>query len=280
MNVFRFLGDTSHQIAIILLILQLCRAKNARGISVKTQELRLIVFCTRYVDVFTTFYSLYNTGIKIFYVITTVGIVYSIKYADPIKSVYNFEQDAFPHWKYCVAPSIVLAFAVHLFGSGMSRFNLMELLWTFSIILEVVAILPQLMALRKYGLVENLTGKFVFLFGIYRFWYIINWIYRAHNVRNPQHHFLVYICGVLQVVLYLDFFDQYCRASLGHPLFCWRRRRKDDGNDDENDEDLVFELSRNDPRTQAPTKTQAEPLLVTLESGSASPARRRVPDES
>ena len=31
MNIFRLIGDVSHQVAIILLILQLKQAKNARG---------------------------------------------------------------------------------------------------------------------------------------------------------------------------------------------------------------------------------------------------------
>jgi hypothetical protein len=33
-----------------------------------------------------------------------------------------------------------------------------QLLWTFSIYLEAVAIVPQLIVLQRYGEVENLTG--------------------------------------------------------------------------------------------------------------------------
>jgi len=281
------MGDMSHLAAIALLILQLFRAKNARGISLKTQELRLMVFCSRYLDLFTHFYSLYNSVLKVVYIVTTVEIIYSIKYADPFKSLYSFEQDSFPHWKYCVAPSLVLAFTISLARSGIEFFNILELLWTFSIVLESVAILPQLMVLRKYRLVENLTGKFMFLFGVYRVWYIFNWIYRSNTELLYRHHPLVYVCGVIQVVLYAGFFDQYCKVACGRSLFCWRRcsncnRSSEDEDKDENDNDLVFEIS-GDPRAQDPLESQAEPLLEEDTSGITflgEDLRRRSPEEA
>ena len=47
MNLFRFAGDMSHVVSIIVLILRLRVSKSAVGISLKTQELFLIVFMTR-----------------------------------------------------------------------------------------------------------------------------------------------------------------------------------------------------------------------------------------
>lgn len=37
------------------------------GISLKTQELYLVVFIARYLDLFTNFHSLYNSVMKVFY---------------------------------------------------------------------------------------------------------------------------------------------------------------------------------------------------------------------
>jgi ER lumen protein retaining receptor len=123
---------------------------------VKTQELRLLVFLTRYIDLFTTFNYPYNSFMKAVYIVSTATIIVVIKYVDPIKSLYNAEQDSFPHWKLCVIPCTILATSTLLIGSGLSGLNTMkELLWTFSIYLESVAILPQLIVLRKYRLVEN-----------------------------------------------------------------------------------------------------------------------------
>jgi len=215
----------------------------------------------------TTFYSFYNSIAKVYYLTATVAILFMCK-TDPIKSVYNTDHDYFPHIKYAVLPCSVLALVTHLVGSGISRFDIMELLWTFSIYLESIAILPQLLVLRKYRLVENLTGKFMLLLGSYRFFYILNWIYRSKYEPMYRHHLLVYVCGAVQTLLYGDFFYQYARAT--RCCGCFRDAAYDNSytngileddiitSDDEDDEGLVFEISR---RAQMTDSSQAKPLL-------------------
>mmetsp|Transcript_19859 Transcript_19859/g.57051 ORF Transcript_19859/g.57051 Transcript_19859/m.57051 type:complete len:229 (+) Transcript_19859:48-734(+) len=213
MNLFRLCGDMSHVFSIIVLLLRLRVAKNASGISVRTHELFLVVFVTRYLDLFTTFYSLYNSCMKVLYIATTAAIIYMIRFSEPICSTYDKAQDTFLHWKFAVAPCAVIAFITHLVGSGFSRFDLLELLWTFSIYLESIAILPQLIVLQRYREVENLTGNYIVFMGAYRAFYILNWIYRSYHEPMYQHHFVVYFCGVLQTVLYADFFYYYFKSK-------------------------------------------------------------------
>lgn len=43
-----------------------------------------------------------------------------------------------------------------------------QVLWTFSIYLEAVAILPQLVLLQRTQNIDNLTGNYVFLLGCVR----------------------------------------------------------------------------------------------------------------
>ena len=179
------------------------------GISVKTHELYFAVFVTRYLDLFTTYYSLYNSVMKLVYIASTAAIVYTIKFQEPIKSTYEKSQDSFLHWQFAAAPCAILAFLVHLIGSGITGFSVLELLWTFSILLECITIMPQLIVLQRYGEVENLTGNYVFFMGAYRALYILNWIYRANTEPHYKHHWLVYICGVIQTLLYADFFYYY-----------------------------------------------------------------------
>jgi len=173
---------------------------------VRTHELFLLVFLTRYLDLFTTFYSIYNSVMKIVYIASTASIIYTIKFQEPIKSTYDKAQDSFLHWKFAVAPCAAIAIITYLFQHGFGKMRLMELLWTFSIYLESVAILPQLIVLQRYRDIENLTGNYIFFMGAYRALYIVNWIYRAHTEKNYQHHWVVYFCGVLQTLLYADFF--------------------------------------------------------------------------
>ena len=57
-------------------------------------------------------------------------------------------------------------------------FDVMEILWTFSIYLESVAILPQLFMISKTGEAESITSHYLFALGAYRALYICNWAYR------------------------------------------------------------------------------------------------------
>jgi ER lumen protein retaining receptor len=122
LNIFRLGGDFSHVVSILLLILRLRVSKNAVGISMKTQELYLIVFLTRYLDLFTMFYSLYNTMMKIMFITATSYILYMVRATEPFKTNYDQAQDSFLHWKFAVAPCAVLAVVTSIYDG----FDVME----------------------------------------------------------------------------------------------------------------------------------------------------------
>ena len=78
------------------------------------------------------------------------------------------------------------------------NFDVVEILWTFSIYLEPLAIIPQLIVLQRYKEVENLTGNYIFFMGSYRALYILNWVYRSYYEPYYRHHWIVYACGIAQ----------------------------------------------------------------------------------
>ena len=84
---------------------------------------------------------------------------------------YDAEQDTF-RVIFLIGPSMLLAIMIN------HEFSVTEVLWTFSIYLEAVAILPQLVLLQRTKNVDTLTGNYVFLLGGYRALYLLNWIYR------------------------------------------------------------------------------------------------------
>ena len=87
-------------------------------------------------------------------------------------------------------------------------------LWAFSIYLEAVAIIPQLFMLQKIGFCENITSHYVFVLGMYRFFYLLNWVYRYfHEYHYSQ--IIVWVCGVVQTALYCDFFVNYFQSKKG-----------------------------------------------------------------
>ncbi|XP_074568204.1 ER lumen protein-retaining receptor A-like [Curcuma longa] len=200
MNAFRFLGDMSHLFSVVLLLLKIYATKSCSGISLKTQELFALVFLTRYLDLFIYVVSVYNTIMKLVFVASSIAIVWCMRYHPAVRRTYDKSQDVFRHYV-LVGACFLLALVFH------DEFTIREVCWSFSIFLEAVAILPQLVLLQRSGNVDNLTSQYVFFLGAYRAFYILNWIYRYAT----EHHisWISWICGLVQTVLYADFFYYY-----------------------------------------------------------------------
>jgi hypothetical protein len=65
-----------HLVSFIVLLYRMKTQKSCRGVSLKTQVLFLITFCCRYLDLFFSFVSVYNTLMKIFFISATATTVY------------------------------------------------------------------------------------------------------------------------------------------------------------------------------------------------------------
>uniref|UniRef100_A0A1I7T8N4 ER lumen protein-retaining receptor n=1 Tax=Caenorhabditis tropicalis TaxID=1561998 RepID=A0A1I7T8N4_9PELO len=198
MNIFRIAADMSHLVAIIILLLKIWKSRSCSGISARSQILFAIVFTARYLDLFTTYISFYNTTMKITFLVVTYATVYLMFFK--FRSTYMRESDTF-RIELLIIPSIALAFLIN------HDYAPFELLWTFSIYLEAVAILPQLFLLQSTGSAEVITAHYLFALGSYRALYIFNWIYRyySEDYFDP----IVVVAGVVQTVLYADFFYLY-----------------------------------------------------------------------
>jgi len=198
MNIFRLLGDLSHLLAIIILLLKIWKTRSCAGISGKSQVLFAIVFISRYLDLVTNFVSVYNTTMKVFFIASAVGTVYLmfVKF----KATYDGNHDTF-RIEFLLGPVAILALVLN------HEFSVMEILWTFSIYLESVAILPQLFMVSKTGEAETITSHYLFALGSYRALYIFNWVYRYHF--EGFYDIIAIVAGIVQTVLYCDFFYLY-----------------------------------------------------------------------
>ncbi|XP_065017740.1 ER lumen protein-retaining receptor A-like [Musa acuminata AAA Group] len=201
MNAFRFAGDMSHLFSVLLLLLKIYATKSCSGISLRTQELYALVFLTRYLDLFTYVVSVYNTLMKIVFISSSIAIVWCMRFHPVVRRTYDKEQDTFRHYL-LVGVSLVLALLFH------ERFTIREVFWVFSIFLEAVAILPQLILLQRSRNVDNLTNQYVLFLGAYRAFYILNWIYR-YVTEDDYSAWIAWIAGVVQTGLYADFFYYY-----------------------------------------------------------------------
>ncbi|KAH8582000.1 ER lumen retaining receptor plus 4 or more transmembrane domains [Cryptosporidium sp. chipmunk genotype I] len=205
MNGFRLCGDMLHLLSIFLLLKKLRKSKSCLGISCKMQEIYLIVFCSRYIDLLWSFVSVYNTLMKVIFIASTSYCIYLMRYQIPISRTYDSNADSFPYHKYLILPALFLGFITS------ERWIVSEILWSFSIWLESVAILPQLVLLQQLREVENLTSNYVVTMGLYRLFYIFNWIYRFY----AQHYvnWVGWIGGLIQTAIYVDFFYYYAMSK-------------------------------------------------------------------
>ncbi|XP_051128825.1 ER lumen protein-retaining receptor A isoform X4 [Andrographis paniculata] len=201
MNIFRFSGDMTHLISILVLLLKIYATKSCSGVSLKTQELYAIVFVARYLDLFTDFISVYNSVMKVIFIGSTLAIVYCMRFDPVMRRSYDRDLDTFRHY-YLLLGCFLLALVVH------EKFSVQEIFWAFSIYLEAVAILPQLVLLQRSGNVDNLTGQYVFFLGAYRALYILNWIYRYFTEEHFS-RWIACVSGLVQTALYADFFYYY-----------------------------------------------------------------------
>jgi len=203
MNAFRLIADMMHLASIIILLLKMYSSRSCAGISLKTQALYLIVFLCRYVDLFTHYVSVYNTVMKVFFIFSS-GLILHLMLG-PYKETVNRQTDTFKV-EFLLVPSAVLALIFHF------KLTFLEILWSFSIFLESVAILPQLFILQRTGECETITTHYLFALGAYRALYLINWVQRYRQEGYVD--VIAWAAGLVQTGLYLDFFYVYVTKVL------------------------------------------------------------------
>ncbi|XP_062567129.1 ER lumen protein-retaining receptor 2 isoform X1 [Saccostrea cucullata] len=208
MNIFRLIGDMSHLLAIVILLIKMWKTRSVAGISGKSQILFALVFTTRYLDLFTSFVSIYNTCMKVFFIAASYFTLFLMFHK--FKATYDSNHDTF-RVEFLIVPVGGLAFLVN------HEFAPLEILWTFSIYLESVAILPQLFMVSKTGEAETITSHYLFALGSYRALYLLNWIYRYYF--EGFFDLIAVVAGVVQTILYCDFFYLYITKGKGSLLF-------------------------------------------------------------
>jgi len=206
MNIFRISADMLHVVSFCIILLRMLQLKTCAGLSVKTQILYAVVFTCRYLDLFTNFYSMYNTVLKILFLACTYFIIYLCFMDKDIKVTYDVDTKDTFKIEFLLIPTFLLGFYFAV------DWTVLEILWTFSIYLEAVAILPQLFMLQRTGECEALNSHYIFCLGGYRALYLLNWAYRYFNEEGYYYQTgvgIVWFSGAVQTILYMDFFYYY-----------------------------------------------------------------------
>ncbi|KAI4155485.1 MAG: hypothetical protein L6R39_001227 [Caloplaca ligustica] len=202
-NVFRILGDLSHTASKCILIWAIHANRSSEGISLITQLLYAIVFCSRYLDLFWVNPARmpWNFTLKLFYIGSSFYII------GLMMRVFARTREKERAWKmgsFCLGGSAAAAPLVLLVFKRWHHYNFHEVMWTFSEILESVCVLPQLVLLRQTSVPTVIDSFYLVTLGSYRAFYILNWIVRYFG---KEHHFepIATIFGIIQTAFYVDF---------------------------------------------------------------------------
>ena len=109
-------------------------------------------------------------------------IIYYMRFHRVVRTTYDREQDTFRAW-FLIGPCLLLALLINgeftpievcriatVFDicqplMQIDNCAVLQILWTFSLYLEAVAILPQLVLLQRTQNIDNLTGNYILLLG-------------------------------------------------------------------------------------------------------------------
>jgi ER lumen protein retaining receptor len=150
-------------------------------------------------DIFTTFTQSYYNGIfKILFISSSGYTLYLMMTS--YRPTQSAPLDTF-RVQYLLLGSAILAV---LFPP---KYTTIEILWSFSLWLESVAILPQLFMLQRTGEADTITVHYIAALGAYRALYIPNWIWRYWADGHLSR--ISVLAGLVQTVLYSDFFWIY-----------------------------------------------------------------------
>lgn len=207
-EVLRFTADALMVGSRTIIIKKVKETRSVSGLSLQTQLIYFVAYIFRYLDLLDfsgrfTNKRIYNTVMKILFISYQAYLIYLILF--PFKNTYNKRFDNFN-----LPVIFVVSFAISFFIKGetssvSSYFD--EYFYTCSLVLEAVAILPQLVMIQEAGDCEALTSLYILLLGLYRFFYVMYFIF--NYLSGKRLDLLVIITGLVQTGLYLDFFIVY-----------------------------------------------------------------------
>ncbi|KAI9712993.1 MAG: hypothetical protein M1812_006741 [Candelaria pacifica] len=141
----------------------------------------------------------------------------------------------------------------------------LAMVYTFSLILESVCVLPQLLLLRQTTVPTVIDSFYLVTLGSYRGFYILNWIVRAAQKEHPDPISVIF--GIVQTALYVDFAWVY-----------WTRQRvklRNGGVVDSEDLGRGYLVSRLLGRKDNSLDEEERPALNGGENGARAPAGGR-----
>ena len=170
-NIFLLQADLVHLYSFTVIIYNILEGNSSKGVSSKTFEIYLLVFFSRYFDIFIIFTLLYDKIMAILF----IGVNIIILYLTRINKKYSIDYDRIKDDNFPYIYLILFAFFMTIFINKDCSF--LGLTSSFSFWLESVAVFPIITIIinncERLGYLANYLGALCF----YKFFYIIYMIY-------------------------------------------------------------------------------------------------------
>jgi len=218
------LGAAFQCLGFYTLLIKVERAKSVAGISSKTVHLYAAVLFLRLGS--TCLYSGYlpvdSSGDFLYQLLDIVSlflVLQLIKCMDiTYPKTYQDSEDTMEVSRMAIC-AIVFAICIH---GNLNDSFIFDSMWTMSMNLDTVAMLPQLWMVTKLGEVESLTSHFVALLIASRACSFAFWFYGYKELRDDRHgRNSINVAGLqllaahaLQLLLSLDFLFYYVKARI------------------------------------------------------------------
>lgn len=172
--------------------------------SLISQALYAIVFCTRYVDLFwkNPHSNYWNFIFKIFYIVSSLYILLLMM------RIFARTREREMAWRmgaYALLGSLLLCPFITMIARETWGPPFSDIVVNFSLILESVCVLPQLLLLRQTTVPTVINSYYLLALGTYRALYICNWIERFASAETVKPEGVAVVFGILQTLLYVDF---------------------------------------------------------------------------
>ncbi|KAL6120628.1 KdelR [Nucleospora cyclopteri] len=203
LTIFRFTGDFLLISSRYILMKKIKQEKSVAGLSLKTQIIYLITYLLRYIDLknFSStagYLQIYNSILKVSFILYQIRIIHLI-YRH--RKTYTKRFDTFP-LSVLIGTATLISAVI-----SDSLFYVQEFAYNMSLILESIAILPQLVMTQEAEECETMTGLYIILLGMYRMSYMLYFITKI--VMGMKVDYLTVITSLVQTILYGDFFAVY-----------------------------------------------------------------------
>jgi ER lumen protein retaining receptor len=219
------LSSTTQMLSFIILLWKVYSFQNCSGLSSNSLICYSILLFSRLTS--TLFFHGYlpsDTSGDWFYqlteivsLVTCVTLIYLIntQYRDTYDN-YNDKVE----WKFLAGPALLIALLVH---TSLNKNFLTDVLWTFAMYLETVAIFPQINLFHsKGGQIESYTSHYVSLQGLSRLFSLLFWLdtYKELNDEISDSYSLfhsyvgycIILSQVIQLIIMIDYYYLYFKS--------------------------------------------------------------------